>query len=42
MCEHLLRSESAVNLYNRSVLYNKSIDTYDEGVYRIESHDTSQ
>ena len=30
------------NLYNRSVLYDKNIDTYDEGVSCIESRDTSQ
>ena len=32
----------SANLYNRSALYNKNIDTYDEGVYCIESRDTSQ
>ena len=30
------------NLYDRSAIYNKNIDTYDEGVYCIELCDTSQ
>ena len=30
------------NLYNKSALYNKNIDTYDKGVCCIESRDTSQ